>query len=253
MALSPDGTSSPSCSSLMSGAATEPGRRSRSASTRCPPARRCAPGPSRRTASRLGFGWYSGQYANSSITWQRRADARLRRGHLHPGQDGPAGSGVDLRLDVKLRTINTRPARAAACWPTARSSSPPGQLPRLRHPAAHRSTGSPSSAAPTAATSPSKQQRLRPEDLRVHGRDRSNPALVYRRAGVYNYGVANVLWLNADGSHAGRRGVRRGPRWAVGGSREPATSVDDGPISKGILKPIIFPVNGPRFVGGIAF
>jgi hypothetical protein len=72
---------------------------------------------------------------------------------------------------------------------------------------------------------------------------------VYRRAGVYNYGVANVLWLNADGSHlvgAVFDATEMGSGTAIG-------YVDDGPIIKGILKPIIFPVNGPRSAGGIAF
>jgi len=198
--------------------------------------------------ARVGFGWYFGQYSNTSITWQDARTLAFDEGVYSPpgAQPNPAFAQLDPSFsDVKIRTLSLSSpggsllADSKVVFSSKNSSCDTLQLTL---------DGKSVFCGTSGGSADSKSSAYDPKIFEytvATGKSR----LVYRRAGVYNYGVANVLWLNADGSRlfggvfdatAMGRGVETG-------------YLDDGLISKGILKPIIFWVNGPRSAGGIAF
>jgi hypothetical protein len=198
--------------------------------------------------ARVGFGWYSGQYANTSITWQDGRTLAFDEGVYSPAsvQPDPALAQLDPSFsDVKIRTLSLSSrggsllAASKVVFTSRNSSCDTLQL---------TPDGQSVFCGTSAGSADSKSSAYDPKIFEytvATGKSR----LVYRRAGVYNYGVANVLWLNADGSHLVGAVF---DQTEVGGGAAIGYR-DAGSISKGILKPIIFPVNGPRSAGGIAF
>jgi hypothetical protein len=192
--------------------------------------------------ARVGFGWYSGQYSNTSITWQDGRTLAFDEGVY----SRPASAQLDPSFsDVKIRTLSLSSpggsllAASKVVFTSRNSSCDTLQL-TLDGKSVFCGTSAGSAGGKSSAYDPKIFQYTV-----ATGKSR----LVYRRAGVYNYGVANVLWLNADGSQlvgAVFDRTEMGGGTAIGYQ-------DAGPISKGTLKPIIFPVNGPRSAGGIAF
>ena len=197
--------------------------------------------------ARVGFGWYSGQYSNTSITWQDGRTLAFDEGVYSPPSAQPnAVFAPDPSFsDVKIRTLSLSSpggsllAASKVVFTSKNSSCDTLQLTL---------DGKSVFCGTSAGSDHSKSSAYDPKIFEytvATGQSR----LVYRRAGVYNYGVANVLWLNADGSHlvgAVFNATQMGRGLETG-------YLDDGPISNGILKPITFPVNGPRSAGGIAF
>ena len=198
--------------------------------------------------ARVGFGWYFGQYSNTSITWQDARTLAFDEGVYSPpgAQPNPAFAQLDPSFsDVKIRTLSlSSPGGSLLADSKVVFSSKNSSCDTLQLTLDGKSVFCGTSAGSDHSKSSAYDPKIF-EYTVATGKSR----LVYRRAGVYNYGVANVLWLNADGSHLigavfdateMGRGVETG-------------YVDDGPISKGILKPVVFPLNGPRSAGGIAF
>ncbi len=198
--------------------------------------------------ARIGFGWYSGQYANTSITWQDGRTLAFDEGVYSPpsAHPNPAFAQLDPSFsDVKIRTLSLSSpggsllAASKVVFTSRDSSCDTLQL----------TLDGKSVFCGTSAGSADRKSSAYDPKIFEYTVATGKSRLVYRRAGVYNYGVANVLWLNADGSHLvgavfDATEMGRGAETGY---------VDDGPISKGILKPVIFPVNGPRSAGGIAF
>ena len=128
--------------------------------------------------ARVGFGWYFGQYSNTSITWQDARTLAFDEGVYSPpgAQPNPAFAQLDPSFsDVKIRTLSL--------------SSPGGSLLAdskvvfslqellVRHPAAH-ARREVRLLRHLGRQRRQQEQRLRPEDLRVHGRDRQIPPRV---------------------------------------------------------------------------
>ena len=191
--------------------------------------------------SQVGFGWYSGQYSNSSITWLDGQTLAFDEGVYA----GPASWPLHpVFADAKIRKIGLSSpdgsllADSKVVFAARNSSCDTLQI----------TADGKSVFCGTAAGRADKKSSAYAPKIVEYTLATGKSRLVYRRAGVYNYGIADVLWLNASGtSLAGavldQTKVRDG--W-VG-------YVNAGPISRGTLKPVIFPVNGPPFAGGIAF
>jgi hypothetical protein len=191
--------------------------------------------------ARIGFGWYSGQYSNTSVSWQD--------GHTLAFDEGVYSRPVSAPLDptfsdVTIRTISlSQPggsllADGKVVFTAKGSSCDTLQLTQ---------DGKSVFCGTSGGSADRKSSAYDPKIVRYSvatGQSR----LVYRRAGVYNYGVADVLWLNADGSRL-IGAVFDETKVAMGATGY----VDDGPVVNGVLKPILVPVNGPPSAGGIAF
>ena len=189
----------------------------------------------------VGYGWYSGQYSNTSITWLSGQRLAFDEGVY----SGPGNYVLDpVFTDVKIRTLSlSRPGGSLLADSRVIFASGNSSCGTLQLTADGKSVFCGTSAGRADRKSGAYDPRI-VEYAVATGKSR----LVYRRAGVYNYGVANVLWLNASGSSlvGAVYDLTKGTDEGVG-------YVDAGPIVKGALKPIIFPVGGPPFAGGIAF
>jgi hypothetical protein len=192
--------------------------------------------------ARLGFGWYRGQYSNTSLTWLEGQTLAFDEGVY----SRPASSQLDPVFSaVKIRTLSLSSTGGSLLGDSkvvfsARNSS----CDTLQLTVDRKSVFCGTSGGSDDAKSSAYDPKIFEYSVAT-GRSR----LVYHRAGVYNYGVADVLWLNADGSSLVgavfdqtkmARGLLEGYQ-------------DVGPIAKGVLKQIIFPVNGPPSAGRIAF
>jgi hypothetical protein len=198
--------------------------------------------------ARVGFGWYSGQYSNTSITWQDGRTLAFDEGVYSPASAQPDKTLAQLDpsfSDVKIRTLSLSSpggsllAASKVVFTSRNSSCDTLQLTL---------DGKSVFCGTSAGSADGKSSAYDPKIFEytvATGKSR----LVYRRAGVYNYGIANVLWLNADGSDL--VGAVFDQTEIGGGSA--IGYRDDGPISKGILKPIIIPIFGPPSAGQIAF
>jgi hypothetical protein len=192
--------------------------------------------------ARVGFGWYSGQYSNTSITWLDGQTLAFDEGVY----SRPASAQLDPTFsDVKIRTLGLSSpggsllAESKVVFIAKNSSCDTLQL----------TVDGKSVFCGTAGGSADSKSSAYDPQIFGYTVATGKSRLVYRRAGVYNYGVANVLWLNADGSSLvgavfDETKMARGTLWGY---------QDAGPIAKGVLKPIIFPVNGPPSAGQIAF
>lgn len=190
----------------------------------------------------LGYGWYSGQYSNTSITWLD--------GHTLAFDDGvytrPGTESLDpVFSDVKIRTVSlTGPggsllADSRVVFTVKNPACDTLQLTLDRT----------SVVCGTSAGSADRKSSAYDPEIFQYTVATGKARVLYRRAGVDNVGIANVLWMNADGSRLfaavydmteQSRGVGTG-------------FVGSGPISNGTFKLLIFPTNGPRFAGGVAF
>jgi hypothetical protein len=192
--------------------------------------------------ARIGFGWYSGSYSNTSITWLDGQKLAFDEGVY----SRPVSSQLDpVFSDAKIRTLSLSSpgggllADSKVVFTAGNSSCDTLQLTE---------DGKSVLCGASGGSDDSKSSAYDPrifEYTVATGKSR----LVYRRAGVFNYGVADVLWLNANGSSLVS---------AVFDATKVARGVSDGYqgaglIAKGELKPIIFPLNGPPFAGQIAF
>jgi hypothetical protein len=192
--------------------------------------------------ARVGFGWYSGLYSNTSITWLNGQKLAFDEGVYSP----PPSPQLDPAFsDVKIRTLSLSSPGSGLLADskvvfTARNSS----CDTLQLTVDERSVFCGTSGGSANAKSSAYDPRIFEYSVAT-GKSR----LVYRRAGVYNYGVADVLWLNADGSSL-VGGVFDQTKMA-GGSLQGYDDV--GLIVKGVLKPIIIPVFGAPSAGQIAF
>jgi hypothetical protein len=191
--------------------------------------------------SPVGFGWYSGQYSNSSITWLDGQTLAFDEGVY----SGPASPPLDPAFsDVKIRTLGLSGpggsllADSKVVFTARNSSCDTLQL----------TVDGKSVFCGVSGGSADKKRSAYDPQIFEYTVSTAKSRLVYRRGGVYNFGVANVLWLNNDGSSLIGT-VFDQIKMSGGGMGY----VDAGQISKGTLKPIIFPVNGPPFAGQIAF
>jgi hypothetical protein len=203
--------------------------------------------------ARVGFGWYSGLYSNTSITWLDGQTLAFDEGVYSPPASSLPASSPPLPSpqldpvfsDVKIRTLSLSSPGGSLLADskvvfTARNSS----CDTLQLTADGKSVFCGTSSGSADSKSSAYDPRIFEYSVAT-GKSR----LVYRRAGVYNYGVADVLWLNADGSSLvgavfDQTKMARGALEAY---------QDAGPIAKGILKTILFPTFGPPFAGQIAF
>jgi hypothetical protein len=196
-----------------------------------------------------GYGWYWGRYGNSSMTWLSDGRTLAFDDGINNGEDGPpAGATFG---DVKLRTISL--------------AAPSGDLI-----AASKVVYSPASfhacdmmqltadgktvlcgyyygnyASRSSAYDPT---------ITEHSLVTGKSALVYRYQGSFNFGLADVLWTNADGS------VIVGSAWTQDGVSVASQYKDPtvpytaaGLITKSGIKPMTFPLNGTPYIGMIAF
>ena len=198
--------------------------------------------------ARVGFGWYSGQYSNSSVTWLDGQTLAFNEGVYSPPSAQPNTAFAELDptfSDVKIRTLSLSSAGGSlladgkVVFTSKNSSCDTLQLTADRK----------SVFCGTSAGSADKKSSAYDPQIFEYTVATGKSRLVYRRAGVFNYGVANVLWLNADGSSLigavfDQIKDTGGVAWGY---------LDAGPISKGILKQINFDLNGPPSAGGIAF
>ena len=191
--------------------------------------------------ARLGFGWYSGLYSNTSITWLDGQTLAFDEGVYSP----PASPQLDPAFsDVKIRTLSLSSpggsllADSKVVFSARNSSCDTLQL----------TADGKSVFCGTSGGGASKSSAYDPR-IFEYSVATGESRLVYRRAGVFNYGVADVLWLNPNGS--GLIGAVFDYTTTTSGVRY--GYLDAGPIAKGALKPIIFPLNGPPSAGQIAF
>ena len=80
------------------------------------------------------------------------------------------------------------------------------------------------------------------------------PTLVYRYPGSFNFGFADVLWMNADGSTIVGSRLDPGRSDRQPPVQEPVRPLHGGRlITKNGIKPMTFPLNSTPFIGMIAF
>jgi hypothetical protein len=191
--------------------------------------------------ARLGFGWYPGLYSNTSITWLDGQKLAFDEGVYSP----PASPQLDPPFsDVKIRTLSLSSpggsllADSKVVFTAGNSSCDTLQL----------TADGKSVFCGTSGGSDSKSSAYDPRIFEYSvatGKSR----LVYHRAGVFNYGAADVLWLNPNGS--GLIGAVFDYTTTTSGVRYGYQDV--GLIVKGVLKQVTVPVNGPPHAGQIAF
>lgn len=196
-----------------------------------------------------GYGWYYGRYGNSSMTWLSDGRTLAFDDGINNGQDGPPGGATFG--DVKLRTISLAspsgdliadskvvysPASFHACDMMQLTADGKTVLCGYYYGnyASRSSAFDPTITAYSLATGKS--------------------TLVYRHPGVFNFGLADVLWANADGS------VIVGSAWTQDGVSVGSQFKDPtvpytaaGLVTKNGIKPMKFPLSGTPYIGMIAF
>jgi hypothetical protein len=192
-----------------------------------------------------GYGWYYGRYSNSSITWLADGHTLAFVDGINSGENGPPLAATFS--GVKIRTINlTRPGGDLLSDSKVVFTSQNHWCITLQLTADGRTVFCGSYGGNFA---PAKKSSAYDPEIIEYSVATGKPRIVYRFEGTYNVGMANVLWLNSDGS-ALICSVFAGD---MKGSKLIPVHQEAGLNVKGTLKPLTFPLNGTPYVSEIAF
>jgi len=190
-----------------------------------------------------GYGWYWGRYSNSSISWLAGGHTLAFDDGNLSGENGPPFAATFA--DLKIRTIKlASPDGDLLTESKVVFTSENHWCIQLQLAA----NGKTVFCGSYGGDSAKKSSAYDPEIIEYSvatGKGR----VIYRLAGRYNQGMANILWLSSDGSKlvgAVYAGDQKG-RAVIPVQQEA------GPIDRGTLKPKIFPLAGTPYVGEIAF
>jgi hypothetical protein len=192
-----------------------------------------------------GYGWYWGRYSNSSITWLADGHTLAFVDGVDSGENGPPLAATFS--GVKIRTINlTRPGGDLLADSKVVFTSKNHWCMTLQLTADGTTVFCGSYGGNFA---PAKKSSAYDPEIIEYSVATGKSRLVYRFKGTYNQGMANVLWLNPNGS------ALIGSIFA--GDMKGRTLIpvhqEAGPIVKGTLKPIRLPESGVPLAGEIAF
>jgi hypothetical protein len=189
-----------------------------------------------------GYGWYWGRYSNSSITWLADGHTLAFDDGINSGENGPPLAATFS--GVKIRTLDvTRPSGDLLADSKVVFSSKNHWCSTLQLAPDGKSVFCGSYGGNAAKSSSAYDPEILAYSVAT-GKSR----LVYRLKGAYNLGLANVLWMNPDGSALfvsvlAQSSVHGQAGFGVGAV---------GLLTKGTIKQIGLLVSDP-FAGEIAF
>jgi hypothetical protein len=194
-----------------------------------------------------GYGWYWGRYSNSSITWLAGGHTLAFADGGNSGENGPPLAPTFAGVKIRVIGLASGGGNLLADSKVIFSSTN-HWCDQLQLTADGKTVFCGGYGGNTEKKSTTNAEITEYSVATGAGR------LVYRLKVAANIGVANVLWLNPDGSSL--LGAAEGLDYQVAGHAiqgEHTVGQAVGLIAKGVLKPIKLPLSGVPLAGQIAF
>jgi hypothetical protein len=195
----------------------------------------------------MGFGWYYGRYSNTALTWLDGGRTLAVTDGLNSGGNGPPLSYVFSQVTIRTVDAGSPSGNLLA------SSKVVFRLPDGADCDTVQLTGDGKTVlCGKYGGNAAKRSAVDAPEFVAYSVATGKSRLLYQLEGAYEIGLADVLWASPTGS-ALLGAVNAEAIWPHPGARQGPVDQVAGLLTKGMFKPVKFPLTAVPFAGEIAF